>query len=183
MVYSGQTTPSVTGGMNLNLRYKQFSLGSGFAMIVGANTRLNSPYANFNSGYKIPNSELNVDRMLLDRWQKAGDELVTDIPSINPGNITTVKLPDGLTTGTLLSFWEKSDVMVANASFLRCRNIDLSWRFDQKWVNKLRLSNLSVTASMNNVFVIASRKFNGLDPELKNSVMPKSFSFGINCGI
>lgn len=183
MVYSGQTTPSVTGGMNLNFRYKQFSLGSGFAMIVGAKTRLNSPYVNFNSGYKIPNSELNVDRMLLDRWQKPGDELVTDIPSINPGNITTTKLPDGLNSGTLLSFWEKSDVMVANASFLRCRNIDLSWRFDRKWVNKLRLSNLSVTASMNNVFVLASSKFNGLDPELKNSVMPKSFSFGINCGI
>lgn len=182
LVYSGESTPSVTGGMNLNFRYKSFSLGSSFAMILGSKTRLTSPYANFQSGYILPTSTLNVSRDLLDRWKQAGDELITDIPSINPYNISLVSLPNG-GFGSLISFWENSNVRIVNSSFLRCRDINLSWRFNQNTLRHLRVSNLAITGSMNNLFVIGSSRFNGMDPELKNSVMPKSFSLGISCSL
>lgn len=182
LVYSGESTPSVTGGMNLNFRYKSFSLGSSFTMIVGSKTRLPSPYANFTSGYKLPTATMNVSRDLLNRWKQPGDELITDIPSINPYNITLVSAPNG-SSGTLIQFWESSDVRVVNASFLRCRDINLSWRLNQNTLRYLRVSNLSVTGSMNNLFVIGSDRFNGMDPELKNSVMPKSFSLGLACSL
>lgn len=182
LVYSGESTPSVTGGMNLNFRYKSFSLGSSFAMIVGSKTRLASPYANFTNGYKLPTSVLNVSRDLLNRWKQTGDELITDIPSINPYNTTLVSLPNG-GSGSLIQFWESSDARVVNSSFLRCRDIHLSWRFSQNTLRHLGVSNLSITGSMNNLFVIGSSRFNGMDPELKNSVMPKSFSLGIACSL
>ena len=39
-----------------------------------------------------------------------------------------------------------------------------------------------MSASVNNLFVIASKRFNGFDPELDNSVMPKNYSLGISVG-
>lgn len=35
---------------------------------------------------------------------------------------------------------------------------------------------------MNNLFVIASKKFDGFDPELGDSVQPKTYSVGLNVG-
>ena len=37
-------------------------------------------------------------------------------------------------------------------------------------------------ATVNNIFVICDKRFNGFDPELGNSVMPRIFSFGLNIG-
>lgn len=184
MVYSGVTKPTVTGGATFNFRYKQFTLGTGFSMLLGGHTRLNSPFVSFGQfGNKLPLSEVNVDRLLIDRWMKPGDELYTYIPSINPNTLPTVALPDGSSGKSLLDMWETSDALVVSSSFLRCRNLDLSWRLRQENLKHLKLSSLAFTFSMNNLFVIGSKRFNGLDPELKNSVMPKAFSFGINCGI
>ena len=44
------------------------------------------------------------------------------------------------------------------------------------------LKTLSVNAGVSNLFVIASKKFNGFDPELGNSVQPKNYSLGVNIG-
>jgi len=41
---------------------------------------------------------------------------------------------------------------------------------------------LLLSANVNNIFVIASKRFNGFDPEVQNSVMPRTFSLGINVG-
>lgn len=182
LVYSGETNPSFTGGINLNFRYKSFSIGTGLSLLLGGKTRLPNPYANFSSGRKLPLSEYNVSRLLINRWRQPGDELITNIPSINPYNAVLTNLPNG-TSGYLVDFWAQSDAMVVDASFLRCKSIDLSWRMGKKSLNYLNLKSLSVTASMNNVFVIASKKFNGMDPELKTSVMPKAFTLGVAIGL
>ena len=49
-------------------------------------------------------------------------------------------------------------------------------------VQKFGLNNLAVTASVNNLFVIASKRYNGFDPEAQDRVMPKTYSLGINVG-
>lgn len=182
LVYSGETTPSFTGGLNLNFRYKSLSVGTGFSMLLGGKTRLTNPYAEFSSGLKLPSSESNVSRQLVNRWKKSGDELHTNIPSINPTTTTLTSLPNG-SSGYLVDFWSLSNAQVVDASFLRCRNIDISWRLNKNTVDYLGLKSLSVTATLNNIFVIASKRFNGLDPELKNSVMPKSLSLSISIGL
>ena len=78
--------------------------------------------------------------------------------------------------------WADSDVHVANASFLRCRQLSLSWRVGEEWCKRMGLKTLSVNASVSNLFVIASKRWNGFDPELGNSVHPKNYSLGINIG-
>ncbi|TKB97200.1 SusC/RagA family TonB-linked outer membrane protein [Pedobacter cryotolerans] len=182
LVNSGESIPSITSGLNMNFRYKSFSLGTGFAMILGGKTRLDNPYANFSAGLKLPPAEFNVNKNLINRWKKPGDELTTNIPSINPTTTVLTPLPNG-SSGYLTDFWALSDAMVVDASFLRFRNLDLTYRFKNKALERLKMKNLALTGSANNLFVIASKRFNGMDPELKNSVMPKSFTIAISCGL
>ena len=182
LVYSGESTPSFSGGLSMNFRYKSFSVGTGFSLLLGGKTRLPNPYSSFSSGRKLPSSEFNVNRQLLNRWKQPGDELYTNIPSINPLNTVALNLPNG-TSGQPVDLWAMSDAMIVDASFLRCKNIDITWRLSKKALNDLNLKSMSVTASMNNIFVIASNKFNGMDPELKNSVMPKTFTLGLAIGL
>ena len=184
LVYSGANTPSVTGGLSMNFRYKSFSINTGFAMILGAKTRLANPYANFINGFTLPNAESNINRLLLNRWKAPGDELTTNIPSLNAQNTQVITLPNGfISPSKLVDLWATSDAQVVDASFLRSRNIDLSWRLNKRVIDRLKFKSLTITASANNLFVIASKRFNGMDPELKNSVMPKAFSLGFSIGI
>ncbi|MBD3591479.1 SusC/RagA family TonB-linked outer membrane protein [Bacteroides sp. GM023] len=183
LVYSGQKEPDFTGGMGLSFRYKSLTLNTNFALIVGNKKRLTSPYKDFGgSRSTMPDPTTNANRDLLKRWKAPGDEAYTIIPALPRGVDTLMKLPDGETAESLIQMWERSDAMVVSGSFLRCRSMGLTWQMKREWCDKIFAKNLSLNFSVDNLFVIASKRFNGFDPELDNSVMPRTFSFGINVG-
>ena len=183
LVYSGQQEPYFTGGLNTSIRWHSLSLSTNFSLLLGGKKRLSNPYGSFSNG-KIPNPDVNFSRQLNDRWKKPGDEAHTNIPALWTAvlrnfNQTT---PDGLPE-SIYTMWGSSDDMVVNASFLRCNQISLGWSMNPNICSKLGVKSLSVNASTNNVFVIASKRFNGFDPELNGrSVMPRMFSIGFNVG-
>lgn len=180
LVYVGQATPTFTGGLNLNVRYKSLTLGASFSLLLGGNKRLTSPYAQFEDNGRLPISASNLNKDLTNRWKKPGDEKHTDIP----GFITNQKSMETpfRKEDPILEVYKNSTALTVETSFLRCGNISLGYRLNNKTLTKIGLRNLSVNASMSNAFVIASKRFNGFDPELDNSVMPKTFSLGINIG-
>lgn len=185
MVYSGQQSPYFTGGLNLGIRYKSLSLNSSFALLLGGNKRLPNPYSNFSSG-KVPEPYENLSRTLLKRWKNPGDEKKTHIPGLIRGNISErITAPDNYTTDWFW-FWANSDAMVVDASFFRCRQIDLTWNMNREWCKRIGLKTLALSATVNNVFVIANSRFDGFDPELMTSgvqsVIPRTYSVGINIG-
>lgn len=183
LVYSGAQDPFFTGGFNTSVRWHSLSLSANFSALLGGKKRLVNPYEPFTYG-QIPNPNINFSRMLNDRWKKPGDEAHTIIPALWTDVVRdiNVTLPDG-STESIYDMWGMSDAMVVNASFLRCNQISLSWNMDSKLCQKFGARSFSVNASVSNVFVIASKKFNGFDPELAdNSVMPRMFSFGFNVG-
>ena len=183
LVYSGQKEPDFTGGMGLSFRYKSLTLNTNFALIIGNKKRLTSPYKDFGgSRSTMPDPTLNTNRDLLKRWKEPGDEAHTIIPALPRGVDILMKLPDGETAESLIQMWEMSDAMVVSGSFLRCRSMGLTWQMKREWCDKIFAKNLSLNFSVDNLFVIASKRFNGFDPELDNSVMPRTFSFGINVG-
>ena len=83
---------------------------------------------------------------------------------------------------SIYEMWGNSDAMVVDASFLRCTQISLSWNVPVQICAKFGATNCSISANVNNPFVIGSSRFNGFDPELGDSVMPKVFSFGLSVG-
>lgn len=180
LVYSGTTEPDFTGGLNLSLRWKNLSLSSNFSLLLGGKKRLPSPYENISKGMYMPDATVNLSKDLLKRWQKPGDK--TNIPGfVTMGQTGMITLPDGQQE-SWIEVWENSDVMVANASFFRCNQLSLSWRMQDAWCKRIGVKSLSLNGSVSNLFVIASKRFNGFDPELGNSVHPKNFSIGINVG-
>ena len=182
LVYSGQKDPYFTGGFNTRIRYKDITFGADFSLLVGAKKRLPNPYANFSNG-KIPDPYYNLSKTLNKRWKNSGDEEHTVIPALYTAvdDSYNTDLPDGSRV-SIYDMWAKSDAMVVNASFLRCTQLSLSWNLDRKICAKFGATSLSVSANVNNVFVIASKRFDGFDPEVDNSVMPKIFSFGLSVG-
>ena len=164
LVYSGQRDPFFTGGLNLSIRYKSLTLSTSFSVLLGGKKRLLSPYEQFGNRYFMPEPDVNVNRDLLNRWKKPGDELHTIIPSLPGQSQVYISLPNGETEYPIY-VWEESDAMVVNASFLRCQQIGLSWNIKPGKLEKIGVSNLMLSANVNNIFVIASKRFNGFDPE------------------
>lgn len=182
LVYSGETQPYFTGGFNTRLRYKDFVFGANFSALVGAKKRLPDPYASFSNG-KLPSPFSNLSKDLLNRWQKPGDEQHTIIPalytSVDP--VYNVITPDGLPT-SIYQMWAQSDAMVASGSFLRCTQLSLSYQLPKEICKKFYATSPSVSGNINNLFVIASSRWNGFDPELGSSVHPKIYSLGLSVG-
>ena len=177
LVYSGQKDPTFTGGLNTRLRWRTISFSANFTALLGAKKRLHNP---FGTGERLPSPYVNLDRELLDRWKQPGD--VTTVPAYYHGKTSSyISLPNG-STESMYDMWGNSDLRVVDASFLRCSQMTLSWNASKKVCEKLKMTDLMVSVTANNVFVICDKRFNGFDPELGNSVMPRVFTLGLNIG-
>ena len=183
LVYSGQSEPDFSGGFNTRLRWKGFNFGIDFAASLGAQKRLPNPYSTF-SQCKMPDIFSNLSKELNDRWKEPGDELHTNIPalytSVQP--LDKLNLPNGL-AANIYDMWAQSNVRVADASFLRCTQMSLSYSLPQKVCKKMRLTHVQFSANINNLFVIASKDWKGYDPELGYSIQPRMYSLGLSLGL
>ncbi|BDD10445.1 SusC/RagA family TonB-linked outer membrane protein [Fulvitalea axinellae] len=142
IVYLGSSNPDFSGGFRFQVRYMNFALSSSF---------------HFRSGFDIVNgnristesmsSTNNQSVATLRRWRRPGDE--TDIPrTIYGTNFNTLG----------------SDRFVEDGSFLRWKNVSLSYRFDQKFLKRLHLSALSAFATAYNLYTFTN--YSGQDPEV-----------------
>ena len=103
-------------------------------------------------------------KRLLNRWKKPGD--ITDIPR------------HGVYT-------EFDDRLLEDASFLRLKNLMLSYTFPQEWLRKTRfIGGARIYAQAQNLFTFT--KFTGLDPEGNSNMyqaqypMARQFTFGLD---
>lgn len=180
LAYAGNKNPSITSGINLRLRYKNVSLSSQFAAILGHKMFLQNPYSSFSFG-QIPEPYTNLSKELLDRWKISGDERYTNIPGLYTGAASAISIADPSgQTASMYDMWGTSTARVVSGSFLRCRDITLNWVVKSQILTNIGVRDLSLSGSVNNIFVIASSKFNGMDPELQTSVMPRTVSFSLN---
>lgn len=179
LVYSGKAEPDFTGGLTTRLRWKDFTFAANFSLLFGAKTRLSNPYpANGN----IPLSDVNLSKDLNKRWRIPGDENVTDIPGVYTGRVVNnILLQDG-NSYNVYEMWGLSDALVVRSDFFRCQQMALTWNANEKVCMRLKVKSLSLNAVVNNVFVVADKKFHGFDPELGNSILPKIYSLGVTVG-
>ena len=183
LVYSGQSEPDFSGGFNTRLRWKGFNLGIDFATNIGAKKRLPNPYSTFTYG-QMPDIYSNLSKELKDRWKEPGNELTTNIPALYTSikDLYNLWLPNGQ-YDNIYSMWAQSNVRVADASFLRCTQISLSYSFPQKICKRMKFSHIQFSANINNLFVIASKDWKGYDPELGYSIQPRIYSLGLSVGL
>lgn len=74
---------------------------------------------------------------------------------------------------------------VVNASFMRCNNISLSYTVPAKLIQRMSLNNLSISGSVSNPFIVVSKDYKGIDPEVATGAQPitPTYSVTLNIGI
>ena len=160
LVYEGPVNPPVTGGWDNTFRYKSLSLMVYITYQAGNSIRLNPV---FRSTYT------DLDAMpgeFLNRFNLPGDNLV---PGIEPAIIDNLSVQRDL-GGYPYNNYNFSSARVADGGFARLKTVRLTYMIPESFMAKLKMNNLSVSASMQNIALIyADKKLRGQDPEFFNA--------------
>ncbi|MFB6457089.1 SusC/RagA family TonB-linked outer membrane protein [Chitinophaga sp. Hz27] len=180
LVKSGKLEPDFSGGFSTIVRYKGISLSTQLAMAFGNQKRLPVFYGTAGA----PTPEQNAPKLLMDRWKKPGDEQYTNIPAVPPGNPNRINVLVPRMTPVAISAYQlynQSDIMVANADFIRCRQVALGYQFTTAVLKRVHLKSLSTTLSMTNPFLVTFDKaWGGYDPETNGWPARKVTSLSFN---
>ena len=144
--------PKYYGGFHNSLTFKGVQLDFMFSFVKQIAKNYSFGYGTpgrFNSGnYNQPSS-------LLQRWQK-------------PGDIAPIqKFTSGTGLNQYLNYAYQSDAAWSDASYIRLKNVSLSWQLPKRWVNKANLLNFSLFLQGQNLWTITH--YTGLDPETKST--------------
>jgi hypothetical protein len=156
--------PTYTGGFGADIRYKGFSFNTLFAFQADR-------WKNNSSLAIIEDAGLagfaNQSTSMLNAWTTPGQ--VTDIPAISYGGLRPI---DG-------------DRYLEDASFLRLRNVSLSYSVNRKVLEQTNVfTGLRVFVQATNLFTWT--KFRGFDPEGTGSTtffdypVPRTFTLGFD---
>ena len=195
---TGSREPSITGSFNTTFTYKQWRLGATFLYSAGAKTRLFRMFDGFSSG-RVFRSEVNANRDLLDRWMKPGDEERTNIPAIICGgspHLDVYTKPWTENTNyygpklhsNAWTMYDYSDVRVVSANYLKFSNLNLTYEFSKKQLERMRMPRLAITLSAYNIYTFCNKELRGQTPtqggftEVQLSDTP-SFTLGVNVNI
>ena len=174
---SGKREPTISGSLNTTVRWKNLRLSGSFAYSMGNKIRLFGMYgagADETRRADEIRADNNVSKDYLDRWQKPGDELYTDIPAIiSRGSDIYRKYVrhwcdeyDDIQTiaYSVWNMYDYSNHRVVSGNYLKCSNISLTYEFAESILNKLKLSRLALTLSGSNLFTICSKELKGQTP-------------------
>ena len=162
--FLGSVIPEYTYGFNIQAGYKDVSLSVLFQGIGGVKRYYQNLW--FTSGVRYGRE---INSYFLHSWSPENPD--SDIPRLTTDGNSDNTQPS--------SFWAQ------NGSFLRVKNIQLSYTFPAKWLQKTFVSGIQVYADAQNP--VTWTKYNGLDPETGNytdyqieNPNVRIFSLGIN---
>ncbi|RPD96134.1 TonB-dependent receptor [Aureibaculum marinum] len=147
----GNPTPDLTYGLYVNLNYKNFTLNVDLQGVYG-----NEIYRNWGNGSSYAPFNFRTDRV--DRWNGSGTS------NWEPRLYSTEynRLP--------------STYMIEDGSYLRIRNIQLGYSFNNKILEKLKVDQVKLSANIQNLYTW--KHTSGFSPEAGGSPT----SFGIDSG-
>ncbi len=178
LVPSGKRESDITGSINNTFTWREWRLGMTWTYAFGAKTRLFRLFDGFGSNNAY-SSEANVNRDLLERWQRPGDEARTDIPAIigsgqmNQGYYTYHWSSGEPYSGARIvptddpsawTMYDYSSARVVSASYFKLSQLSLTYEFNRKMLAKMRLHRLALTLSAFNVYTICDKRLRGQTP-------------------
>lgn len=134
--------PTFYGGLQNTICYRRFELD----FLLGFKRQIAGDYSQgFTPGIFNTNQPVEV----LSRWQKPGD--VTDVQKF-------VSM-----TNSIGSYHQGSQLVIKDASYIRLRNLSLSYSLPLQLSQSVRVTNMKVFLQAQNLFTISD--YVGLDPE------------------
>ncbi|WP_379093847.1 SusC/RagA family TonB-linked outer membrane protein [Pedobacter sp. UC225_65] len=166
----GDSDARFYGGLGNTFSYKGFELDVFFQFTK-------RPYANGyinGSNASQPGILFNLPDFLLDGiWRQPGDIATKPrLSSVNSGAFNQA-----------YSRYRLSDAGITDASYIRLKNVSLSYTLPTSISNKMKLSNVRVYALGQNLWTITNYK--GYDPETPGTTTPpmRTFTFGIGVSL
>ena len=155
-VVIGRCTPVHTGGFNNNFTWKGFNLNVFFQWSYG-NDVMNANRIIFEGNYA--NKNINQFRSYVDHWSPENPTS----KNFRPGG----QGPRGV----------YSSRTIEDGSFLRLKTLQLSYTLPKKIVRKIRLNDIQVFVSGQNLWTWTN--YSGLDPEVstRNSALTPGFDY------
>ncbi|WP_316833774.1 SusC/RagA family TonB-linked outer membrane protein [Pedobacter nutrimenti] len=146
--------PKFYGGVQNSFSYKGFQLDFLFSFVkqIGQNSAFGVGSPGQGQGYSYGNQLAS----LLDRWKKPGDISAIQRFTTNRADVTQA-----------LEILNESDAAWTEASYIRLKNVSLSWKLPENWDKRAHLQNCSLFVQGQNLWTFT--KYKGLDPETKSS--------------
>jgi len=160
----GTKDPSFYGGLQNSLNYKGISLDLFFQFVKQKGTDM------VFGSYNLVGTGINAPRALLDRWTPSNPGAKYQAysqSSTGPVNQARTMMP-------------VSDAALVDASFIRLKNVALSYNLSKQFVQQLHLKAIRVYAQGQNLLTFTSYLY--LDPESQSiSTLPplKMFTMGL----
>ncbi|MBS1682217.1 MAG: SusC/RagA family TonB-linked outer membrane protein [Bacteroidetes bacterium] len=136
------------GGLSNHLQYKGFQVDIQFQFVRQTG---NDYFLNFDA----PGLIGNVPALVMDRWKQSGDK--ASVQRFGQSG-------DPLTAYTRLVSGQQS---VGDASFVRLKNLSISYSVSQTWMKKIHVENARLFIQAQNLLTFT--KYRGLDPEVPGS--------------
>lgn len=151
------TDPKFYGGLQNSLSYENLTLDF-FFMFSKKSTIDMVTYGAGNKFYpgEFQGGGGNQSTAVLNRWKKPGDKATLQ--------------PYSAGANVELNNIRNSDAIIADGSYIRLKNITISWQFPIVWKKPLHLQSGRIFMNAQNVFTLTS--YPGLDPETQLSMPP-----------
>lgn len=177
--YEGPTEPTITGGLNNMLRWKNWRLNVFITYSFGNKIRLDPVFSYAYSDMDAMPKEFK------NRWVNPGDENYTTIPTI----ASVRQYYNNTQLSYAYNAYNYSSARVADGGFIRMKDISLTYDVPKSFLSHIGLNTASLKLDATNLFLIWSdKKLNGQDPEFVNSggvasPLSKQFTFTLRLGI
>lgn len=156
--YLGSALPKFFGGFSSSIAYKNFELSTFFSYSVG--NKIFNYYEIYNSGSY--GGLANFRKDLFDQRYR----MIT--PDMNEKEVEQVRKNNNVTkvqvSGTILNPRESTDYYLEDGTYLRCRDITLSWTMPASIIKRLNLAGVKCYANFQNMFTLTS--YSGYNPEV-----------------
>jgi TonB-linked SusC/RagA family outer membrane protein len=146
----GKASPDFTGGLYNSFTYRGFSLNINTNFVYGNKIYNSTRQVMDADGAYIAYNQLSMqyNKLGWTRWEKPGD-IATHPRLVMNGNKSSNS---------------PSSRYLENGSYLRVKNVTLSYNFSQKWLRIVKIQNIRVFVSADNLFTWT--RFSGMDPEI-----------------
>lgn len=162
--YEGSIEPNKSAGLSNTFSYENWSLNVFIVAAGGNKVRLNPIYSDRYDDLTVFTKEFT------NRWINPGDETRTNIPVIADQRLIANYDAQSKDLARAYNAYNFSDERIADGSFVRLKNVSLSYEFPKDLKKKLGVSTFTLKGvSTNPLLIYSDKKLNGQDPEFYRS--------------
>lgn len=163
----GRTMPKHTGGFTLSGNYKSIDFSAGFTYQIGGDV-YNANAMHSMMGNKDTAFGQNRLEFVKDTYKNYGIDANGDIYLVTDPNELAALNANAKYPNFFSEYGIVSSDFIEDASYLRLQTLTIGYTFPQKWMEKIKVSNLRIYFTGSNLFHIAG--YSGLDPDVNTRI-------------